>query len=307
MQAGPAARALLDHALESIRHGEVQPAFDGLVAGLAEARRAASPREWDAIVRDARAHPLREVLHRDPFTYRCYAKPRGYCPDGVALDYVLRGRELRAPSADPVAQLHHCTTRGATARALRFRRDAIAREVDAIAERAPRPLRAFAAGCGRLRECDRLKAFASGRLGAVVAFDLDLDNLDGVRRDYAGLPVVTHHGSLQTLADARATFGECDVAWCAGLLETLPPPAAAGLARALFAMLAPGGTLLLAQFLPTLPEAAFLEAFMDWKMAYRTQAEIFALVRELPDDTVRSWQYSESPESTVGLVAVRRR
>lgn len=305
--AGKPPRDVLDAALHALHRGEVRAALDALAADLALLRRSGTPEAWDAAIREARAHELREVLHRDPFTYRCYAKPRGYCPDGPALDYVLRARHLAVPSADLVARLHQWATRGQAARALHFRRDSIAREVEACAGRTPQPARVLAAGASSLRECDRIGGFALGRIARLVAFDADAQNLEAARRDYPALPIVPHHGSVRELVDGPRAFGDMDLVWCSGLLETLPDPAAAGLVRGLFDMLAPGGTLVLTQFLPTLGEAAFLEAYMDWKMAYRGQAGIFSLVRELPDDMARAWTYSENAESTMGLVTVRRR
>jgi hypothetical protein len=305
--ASRATLAPLDRALEGLRCGAVGEALDALVAHLAQTRECSSPESWSRYMGVARAHALREFVHRDPFASRCYAKPRGYAADATAQDYVLRVREPAHRSADALGALHHYTTHGETARALRFRRDYLSHEIDEAARRSRRPIRVFAAGSGYLRECDRMEGFASGNIGKIVAFDLDSENLDGVRRDYAHLPVVTHHGSVRQLADGKHLFGDMDLVYCASLMESLPQAGAHALARALFAMLAPGGTLIVTQFLTGLAEAAFLETFMDWKMTYRTEAEILELARGLPQDSVSRWSYSEGPELTLGIAAIQRR
>ncbi|MGZ5098387.1 MAG: class I SAM-dependent methyltransferase [Usitatibacter sp.] len=302
-----AARAPLDEILDGLRCGAVGEALDALVAHLAEMRGRSSPESWLHYMGVARAHPLREFVHRDPFAFRCYAKPRGYPANATAQDYVLRVRERAHRSADALGDLHHYTTHGQTARALRFRRDYFAREIDAAAARAQRPIRVFAAGSGYLRECDRVEGFSSGRIAKIVAFDVDAENLDGLRRDYPQLPVVAHHGSVRQLAEGKHLFGDMDLVYCAGLMESLPQAEAQALARALFAMLAPGGTLIVTHFLPGLEEAAFLETFLDWKMIYRGDAEILELVRGLPLDSVSDRSYAENPESTLGIAAVTRR
>jgi extracellular factor (EF) 3-hydroxypalmitic acid methyl ester biosynthesis protein len=297
----------LDAVLEIARSGAVSEALERLVAALAEARARLSPEAWFRAIAEARAHPLREFLHRDPFTLRCYSKPRGYAADAAALDYVLRGRELAVRGTDPVSAIHYFTTHGQLARALRFRRDWLAREIDAAATRAASPLRIFAAGCGHLRECDRIDAFAAGRIGKLVAFDMDADNLEGLRHDYGHLPIVTHQGSVRQLADGKHLFGDMDVVYCAGLIESLPQSAALGLARALFAMLRPGGSLLITCFTGNLSEAGYLETFMDWRMLYRSQSEICGLLKDIPFDAVADWRYVDSPEATLGMLRITRR
>ena len=307
MTAEPVSDPVLDAALEGLGRGRVAESLDPLVATLARVRRTSSAEEWNRVVERVRAHPLREAIHRDPFAFRCYSKPRGYAGDGVALDYVLRARELTGKSRDPIGRLHDYATNGATGRALRFRRDAIAREIDATAARAERPARIFAAGAGHLREADRARALAGGRVARLVAFDADAENLEVVRRDYAALPVVTHHGTVRQLGEGHHLFGDMDLVYASGLFETLPQAASQGFARALFAMLAPRGVLFLTHFLASAEEAGFLEAFFDWRMAYRSQSELFDLVTELPADMVATWVYSENPDASLGVLTMQRR
>ena len=275
--------APLDAALEGLRQGRAEESLSALVFQLATRRGASSAESWNAFVAEARAHPLREAIHRDPFAFRSYSKPRGYTPDATCLDYVLRARDMPVRTRDPVSAIHHFVTHGQMARALVFRRDAVAREID------------------------KASAFRDNRIGSVVAFDMDPENLDGLRREYPGLPIVAHHGTLRQIAEGRHLFGDMDLVYSAGMLETLPHASAVGLARALYAMLAPGGTMLLTHFLPGLDDAGFLEVFFDWRMVYRSPPDLFDLVKELPTETVSTWVYSESKEGTIGVVSIQRR
>lgn len=297
----------LDNALAEARAGRIEEALRRVIAGLAGVRARSAPETWSRVLAAARAHPLRGFLHLDPFILRCYARPRGIAGDARALDFALRGRTLEIPLADAAAALHQCVIRGQTARAIRFRRDALARAIEEAIARARRPPAIFAAGAGLLREWDRIVGFGSQRVGRIVAFDGDHDNLEQVKRDYATLPITTHLGSVRDLVRGGALFADMDLVYCSGLLETLPQPQAMALARALFGMVASGGTLVLTQFLAGLAEAAFLETYMDWRMVYRTRAELVALVQGLFADSESDWGYAESPESTLGVVTLRRR
>jgi hypothetical protein len=112
---------------------------------------------------------------------------------------------------------------------------------------------------------------------------------------------------VRDLVRGAPGLGDMDLAYCSGLMESLPDAAAAGLAHALFGMLRPGGALVITQFLAGLTEAAFLEAFMDWHMVYRRRDETVGLVRDLIGGDVNDWNYIESPEATLGVLTVRRR
>ena len=114
-------------------------------------------------------------------------------------------------------------------------------------------------------------------------------------------------GSLRELVEGRRDFAELDLVYCAGVMETLPPASAQGLVRALFGTLAPGGRLVVRSLLPTLPDAALLEAFFDWRLALRSERDIFALASGIPEEEIGSWLFSANEESTLGVLVVERR
>lgn len=296
----------LDVALDEISRGDVAAALERLRASLAGLRASVSPERWSEIVLAARRHPLCKVLHEDPFTLRCYAKPRGYAGDAVAIDYVLNGRNGGKPEAR-VAQVHQYMTNGAFARALRFRRDYFARMIDEAAAARGGPISVLAAGAGHLRELGVARAQREKRIARFVAFDNDPQNLDVIRREHGAL-VEVRQGSLRQLVEGRHDYaGGMDLVYCSGILETLPQVSAQGVVKTLFSMLAPGGRLVLSNFLPGLPDAALLEIYFDWRMTLRNQGEIFALAAPLPKESIGSWLYSENADATIGFLTVDRR
>jgi extracellular factor (EF) 3-hydroxypalmitic acid methyl ester biosynthesis protein len=296
----------LDAAFSAIMAGNAATALDELRTSLARLRGLLSPERWSETVLTARRHPLCKVLHEDPFTLRCYAKPRGYPGDAVAIDYVLNARSS-PPARARVAQIHHYMIQGSFARALRFRRDYFARMIDEAALGGRAPISIFAAGAGHLRELGEARTAKQGRIARFVAFDNDPQNLDVVRKEHAGIPLEARQGSLRQLVEGRHDFGPMNLVYCSGILETLPQVSAQGLVRTLFSMLAPGGRLVLSNFLPGLPDAALLEIFFDWRMTLRNQGEIFALAAPLPKEEIGSWLYSENADATIGFLTVDRR
>src|SRR5688572_10647181 len=302
---GPEA-TVLDTAYRDVTSGDPARALAALRASLARLRGEVSPERWSEVVLAARRHPLCKVLHEDPFTLRCYAKPRGYPGDAVAIDYVLRARG-GAPAKARVAQVHHYMTQGGFAGALRFRRDYFARMIDEAVAGSRAPIAIFAAGAGHLRELGEARSGRDARIARFIAFDNDPQNLDVVRKEHAGLPIEARQGSLRQLVEGRHDFGPMNLVYCSGLLETLPQVSAQGLVKTLFSMLAPGGRMVLSNFLPGLPDAALLEIYFDWRMTLRNQGEIFALAAPLPKEQIGSWLYSENAEATIGFLTVDRR
>jgi hypothetical protein len=65
-------------------------------------------------------------------------------------------------------------------------------------------------------------------------------------------------------------------------------PVAVRLTARMFAMLAPGGRLIVANFCPELPDAAVMEAYMAWPLIYRGDDEVRALGARIPVAEVAS-------------------
>jgi SAM-dependent methyltransferase len=190
---------------------------------------------------------------------------------------------------------------------LLWRRDLVASAADEIAGRAAQPIRFFAAACGHLRECDRMRSLKDGRVAKIVAFDMDAENLEGVRRDYANEPIAAHQGSVRQLVEGRHLFADMDLVHAGALMEGLPDAPAAELARALFALLRPGGTLILANLLEGLPDAGYVEAYMDWRITYRTPQSIEALASDIDSGAIDDITYVQDTDATIGAIAVTRR
>jgi hypothetical protein len=119
--------------------------------------------------------------------------------------------------------------------------------------------------------------------------------------------IETVTGSLRELVDGRHPFGDFDLVYCGGELERLPHASAQGLVRSLFGTLARGGRLVVPSLLPTLPDAAMMEAFFDWRLSLRGEREIFDLASGIPREDMGSWLYSANDESTLGVLVVERR
>src|ERR1041385_8765605 len=117
---------------DAMRAGEVAIAMEDLFEDLS-LRREEEPQTWPHIARSCLRHPLRHLLHQDPFTYHAFAKPRGYAGDAVMMDYIYGLGEADGAMRDatPMGRsiFRHMATRP-SARAVRYRRELLANLID---------------------------------------------------------------------------------------------------------------------------------------------------------------------------------
>lgn len=269
---------------------EIVDAMSRLYWGLRSIRAQSSNAEWKSIVGRCRAHSLLHVLHQDPFTMRAFSKPRGYPGDAGLIDYLYKA----APRADERSRLSclgglllDINTNTLSGFAVRERKRVAAREIDRAA-RCNRDATIVAIAAGHAREIAASNAMQSKSVARFLAIDQDPSSLDVIRSDYASLGVYCVESSVQALLFGQKPVHAADMIYALGLYDYLADRVAHRLTAAIFSMLAPGGTMLIANFTPGIAEAAFMEAFGDWFLIYRSPQQLLSLTSSLPDDRIAS-------------------
>jgi hypothetical protein len=199
----------------------------------------------------------------------------------------------------------------AMAHAVRTRRELLARTIDEVAGEIPSPL-ILSVAAGHLREVELSRAVAEARVGRFIALDQDRDSLHEVWTQYASLGIEPLHGSVRDILRRRnvAPAGcdlRYDLIYAAGLYDYLQERTARQLTEALFALLRPGGRLLLGNFIEGVVDAAFLEAVMDWWLIYRPMADLMALAENLPTSQVGALSAWTDELNQVGYLEIRKR
>jgi SAM-dependent methyltransferase len=298
-------RTLLDDAYRALNADDIS-GMDDFAIRLNAARRALPVARWRAFVAEAFAHPVLGLIHEDPFTRHAFEKPRGYAGDAELLDLIYRDRPYAGTITDRGSRLYAWTGAGAACTSVRARRDGLAEWIDRIAsERAD--ARILSVACGHLREAQRSQAVRDGRIGELVALDQDARSIALIQREQAEHKVTTVTASFRRLIVSPADLGTFDFIYSAGLYDYLPDEAARRLTASMFAMLRPGGTLLIANFAPELNDIGYMEALMDWVLIYRDEAQIDAVAASIPAEAIASRQvYRDAPGNVVHLVVRRR-
>lgn len=300
-------RDALDRALRALQHGEAHTALQELSEQLHTVRQQASNDFWNDVIRPAcAAHPIDRIVLEDPFTRRAREKPRGYAGDAVMIEYLY----TRIPpngTTDVGQQVFAFTTNAPSGKAVRWRLGHLATSIDHAALVFPQ-CRVLSLACGHLREAGASQAVRDGQVAALHAMDQDAESLAVVRRDYAGLSCVqVAEGSVRQILKSGIPYAGLHLAYAAGLYDYLELAAAQALTRRLFDSLAPGGRLIVPNFLRTNFARGYMESFMDWHLIVRDRAEIEAIGSLLSPDDIAETRYFEDPYGVVGYLEVIRR
>jgi extracellular factor (EF) 3-hydroxypalmitic acid methyl ester biosynthesis protein len=296
----------LDFAYDELRAGRLAPGLDELFDDL-EGRRIEEPAEWADYARGTLDHPLRALLHQDPFTYRAFSKPRGYAGDAVMMDYIYGLGEAipAAREATPLGRaIFQYMDSRPSAKAVRYRRRLLAGLIDRVAKRGNASVLAIAAG--HLREVELSGAVLSGALREFVALDQDENSLALVEREYSRLGIRTQPGSVRQILAGKAGLAQFDFVYAAGLFDYLNASVAAALTRRMFDMVRPGGLMLIPNFLSGARDRGYMESFMDWHLIYRNETEMRALALALPQNAVAECQVFDDDVDTVTYLLVSK-
>ncbi len=289
LQTDPLETAILNSTFEKIKNGQVEEGMNDLLPALKARRLKSAKHEWQEFVHQCLCHPLRELLHQDPFTHRAFSKPRGYSGDAELLDFIY-GREegwpLPAGTSDLGRQLFEYTTGSSACEAVRARRGFIADLLDQLVDDVPRP-HVLSVAAGHLREALLSAAVKRRKFGRYVALDSDLRSLEEINRCFATYGIETEAGAIRQLLMQKLHVGQFDFIYSTGLYDYMPLAAAQRLTSSLFHMLRPRGRLLVANFLPGILDLGYMESYMDWKLIYRTRHQILEVSEEVPQADIR--------------------
>ncbi|MGE0864165.1 MAG: class I SAM-dependent methyltransferase [Vicinamibacterales bacterium] len=268
----------------------VAPALDLLSAHLRALKRYSRAAEWTDLVAQCRAHPLRELLHQDPLTARAFAMSRGYQGDAELLDIIYAGdyRPYRATPVTPVGDaIFRYTIACQAPSAVRERRRYLAAQIDACCASVVSP-HILSVACGHLRELEISRAVQTRAFGRFVGLDQDAATLAQVERTWGPFGVEAQPASVTTFLAHAVNPQRFDFIYAAGLYDYLEDAFAQLVTSKLFAMLRPGGRLLIGNYTHETDDAGYMEAYMGWRLIYRDAVAMRELAATVPAARVTS-------------------
>jgi extracellular factor (EF) 3-hydroxypalmitic acid methyl ester biosynthesis protein len=297
-----AADELCHRALQLILNGRALAGFRILGPELSHLHeRAVVSASENDFISAVRKHPLFDLCQQDPYTARAFKKPRGYAGDAVMMDFVYSGRPPEETSALG-RQIFHATTRVPMGLSVLYRRGFLRSYIDDSISR-QHSCRILSVASGHCRELEGSLLFENGFDCEFFALDQDAEAGAVVAREYAHprLRVLTER--VKALALGKLDIGQFDLIYSAGLYDYLPDAIASLLTAQLVSMLKPGGRLLVANFLQSSFGRGYLEAFMDWRLNYRSEYDLRSL---FPERLHSSVKISTDPHENVAYAVATR-
>jgi len=292
----------------------VGPALAELMVDLNRVRSQRDADDWKNLSQDVTlCHPVNNLLRQDPFTRRAFEKPRGYAGDAVMIDYIYGWKSSNGATSLGKSILEHIRDTD-LAHAVRWRRDTLAAAIDEVAA-AGNSARVLALASGHLREGHVSTALPAGRVGEFIALDHDAESLAVVEREFGRFGVKRVQASVLDLPledPPRPSLEEAgdgegfDLIYAAGLYDYLWQGAAEQLTAWSFRRLRPGGRLLIANVLPDLPEAGYMEAITDWWLVHRTEAQLAGVADQIPRAEIKTRQVFKDKRNCVAFLDLVR-
>jgi len=300
---------VLDRVYEQISAGRVEEGMSHLMPALQARRLQANDGEWAQFVQQCLNHPLRELVHEDPFTFRAFTKPRGYAGDAELMDFIYGLEEAwpAPPQTSPRGrQIFEFLTRSAACEGVRARRGFVAELVDRLVDEIDRP-HILSIAAGHLREVLLSAAVKRRKVGRYVALDSDRESLEQISRCYSPYGVEVVRASIRQLLARKVQLERFHLVYSTGLFDYLSQPVAQRLTWAMFQMLLSRGRLLVANFLPGIRDVGYMESYMDWKLIYRTRQEMLELSMDIPQAEIRDITiFAEENQNIIFLQITKR-
>jgi extracellular factor (EF) 3-hydroxypalmitic acid methyl ester biosynthesis protein len=300
---------LLNQVYGKLTEGKIQEGMDDIQIGLQTRRQNSSDQEWAEFVSMCLHHPIKDLLHQDPFTHRAFVKPRGYAGDAVLIDFIY-GREehwaLPEGTTELGRQIFDYTTGAPAPEGVRARREYVANLLDRLVEERDRP-HVLSIAAGHMREAILSSAVRRRKLGRLVALDSDTESLEEVDRCYSRYGVEVEPATIRQLLSQKTRLGDFDLVYSTGLFDYLQQTTAQRLTSVMFDLLRPKGRLLVANFLPGIRDIGYMESFMDWKLIYRTRHEMLEVSANIPQAEIRDIRiFTEENQNIIFLQIAKR-
>lgn len=257
-----------DAVLGQIERGNVAEGLHFLAGSLVTASSGIQARE------PLRQHALHGVLMEDPYVARAFTKPRGYAGDAVLIDMLY---DLAPPieTGERGRDLFSFTTSFPVSQSVRERRLYASKLID---QEWHAGKKICALACGHLREADGL---IGNDLSNVTAVDQDPLSLERIRKAHGGRIELVEANVLHYLRRAAREGLRFDFIYTLGLTDYFDDRAMRLLHKLMRDCLAPGGTMLVANFVPDHIAVGWMDAVMDWHLVYRTEAELRGFAGEV--------------------------
>ncbi len=252
------------------------------------------------------SHPVSQYLMQSPFTKRCFDKPRGYAGDATLIDYIYRIGDLKEEHSPAGKMIHDACIMSSCCDSVRWRAQHLGGEINKMFDQKGSKISAISIASGHLRELSFVDDF-DGKIENFVGLDQDENSNDVARTSYSYNNLFIFDESIRYVLAKKLPEQSFDLVYSTGLFDYLEDKLASRMTSRMFDLVAPGGSMIIPNFAKGMPEQGYMEAFMDWYLIYRDEAEVFDFMSELNMDEVDSYDIYSDPSGNVLYLKVNKK
>ncbi len=252
------------------------------------------------------AHPVSYFLMQSPFTKRCFDKPKGYAGDATLIDYIYRIGDLKEGHTADGKMIHDACIMSSCCDSVRWRAQHLGNEINALYTQKERKISAISIASGHLRELSYVDSF-DHKIENFVGLDQDEDSNTEARKSFPYKNLYVFDESIKYVLSKKLPEQSFDLVYSTGLFDYLDDKLAARMTSRMFDLVAPGGSMIIPNFAKGMPEQGYMEAFMDWYLIYRNEAQVFDFMSELDMTKVESYDIYSDPSGNVLYLKVNKK
>lgn len=258
-----------------------------------------------SVIPKLRSEPFYASSQEDPFSRRSTHKPRGYAGDAHLIDFVYRsdaiGHEVLASTPAGQAICNYWMNSPA-ARSVRDRKTYFTTQLVRTVMR-KRKARILVLASGHFREGDVIIENDAFGDATIICVDQDAVSCAEVERRFPGCGITVLNKKVSSVL--HFDDDKFDLIYAAGLYDYLTDQFAVHLNSHLKSILAPGGRLIVPNFLRSAPNRASMELLQDWFLIYRDETEIRSLIPHTTTDD-GTLSYFEDKNDSIGYAIFDR-
>jgi Trp operon repressor len=284
--------------------------MDDIIIQLNDIRHNNTTAAWKTFTQACQTHPIVDILIQDPFTYRAYKKPRGYAGDAVMMDYLYASGKLLEKKFDfdltkTGQEIMDYTLSMSPAKSVCARLKILIELLNKIVT-SRNKARLLAVASGHLREALHI-ADQQLNLEEFIAFDQDKESLAVVADDVKNVNIKTVQGSIGDILKNRISLKDFDFIYATGLYDYLDDATATLLTQYLFQALKSEGCLLIPNFMPSMKEIGYMEAFTDWWLIYRNLQMMQKLTGTIPTADIAKLNLYTDPYENIVFLEIHKK
>jgi len=251
-------------------------------------------------------HPVSEFLMQSPFTKRCFDKPKGYAGDATLIDYIYRIGALQEEYSTAGKQIHEACIMSSCCDSVRWRAQHLGNEINDLNIQKGRKISAISIASGHLRELSFVDSFDS-KVENFVGLDQDQNSNAEARKSFPYKNLFVFDESIKYVLSKKLPEQSFDLVYSTGLFDYLDDKLAARMTSRMFDLVSPGGSMIIPNFAKGMPEQGYMEAFMDWYLIYRDEAQVFGFMAELDMNFVENYDIYTDPSGNVLYLKVNKK